>query len=127
MVSPRHDVVGWTRGRVLGVTGFATQAQAVAAALRAHRVLVPWLERQGLQPLPPRGEDAMRLVRDDARRCHAFEIVLSEPLSGGMAIHAALITVHGAHGRIGVADVAMRSPKPAFALTFPSEGRCARP
>jgi hypothetical protein len=130
LFSPRNELVGWVRGRVVGVNGFASQEVAIDCAVKAYRVLAPWLERRGLQPLPPIGDVTPRLVHDGAhkwiacdrvpvarlpedapirgaeRKCHSFEIVLRGAVSAGMAIHAALIAVRAAHGRIVVADIA---------------------
>jgi len=135
LLSPRNEMVGWVRGRVVGVDGFADEDSAIHAAVRAYRVLVRWLARHGLEPLPPIGDGPIHRVHDGTRRwilCdgvpvarlprlaqrhrgapprHSFEIVLRGGVNDGMAIHAALITLRAAHGRISVGDVA--GPYPA--------------
>jgi hypothetical protein len=129
LLAPDGGLVGWVRGRAIGVTGFPSEDAAVAAAIRSYRVLAPWLERQRLHPLTMLGDGPARLVHDGAHRwllvgrvqvarlhaerprgadasVHAFEIVLKGAISEGMAIHAALVSVRAANGTFGAADIA---------------------
>jgi len=129
LYSPTDELLGWVRGRVVGVDGFATREGAIEAALESYRALASWVERQGLQPLPPLGKGLPRLVHDGAHRwiqCdqlpvarlpeatpnarneptrHSYEIVLRGVVSEGLAIHAALVAVSAVHGRIDAADI----------------------
>ncbi len=127
LMSSDGDLVGWVRGRAIGVNGFRDEDAAVSAAIRSYRVLAPWLERQRLHPLATLGDEPARLVHDGAHRwvlmgrvqvarlpvdvpgagasSHAFEIVLKGTISEGMAIHAALVTVRAASGTFGAADI----------------------
>lgn len=129
LLSPNNELVGWVRGRALGVSGFTTEDVSISAAIRAYGVLAAWLERQRLPQLPELGEDPARLVHDGAHRwlligripvarlpvgtpydagadTHAFEIVLKGSISEGMIIHAALIALRAAHGSIDAAEIA---------------------
>ena len=127
LLSPTNEVVGWLRGRAIGVTGSASEDAAVVAATRAYGALARWLERQQLPPLPPLGDEPSRFVHDGAHRwilvgrvpvarfaaaslsaadAHAFEIILKGSVSEGMAIHAALVALGAAQGRIDAADIA---------------------
>src|SRR4029079_13869328 len=56
LFSPRGHLVGWIRGRAIGVAGFIDEPTAISAALHANRVLSEWLERNGLQPLAKFGD-----------------------------------------------------------------------
>ena len=129
LLSPKGEIVGWVRGLVVGVNGFPDEDAAIEAALRSYRVLVAWLGRHGLEPLPQIGDGAIRVAHDATRRwilCddipvarlpgaaaehqgtlpqHSFEIVLRGAVNDGMGIHAALIALRAAQGRISVADV----------------------
>jgi hypothetical protein len=128
LFSPANQVVGWVRGRVIGVSGFENENVAVSAAIRSYGVLAPWLEQQRLHPFPALPDGPVRFVHDGAHRWiligrvpvarfpdgtrrdsgargHAFEIVLKGSVSEGMIIHAALVTLHAAHGKITPADV----------------------
>jgi hypothetical protein len=128
LVSADDTVVGWVRGRAIGVCGFRNEENAVSAALRAYCALSPWLERQHLDPLPALGEDPARCVHDGAHRWilvgrvpvarlpsgtpydagagdHSFEIVLKGSISEGMAIHAALVVVRATHDNVDAADI----------------------
>jgi hypothetical protein len=131
LVSGDDVVVGWVRGRVIGVSGFDDEAAAVSAAIRSHRELASWLVRQRLQPLPALDDSVPpRFVHDGAHRwlvvgrvqvaripaasshgadsrSHAFEIVLKGSVSEGMAIHAALVALQAAHGPTEPADIAI--------------------
>ena len=124
LFSPRGDLVGWIRGRAIGVAGFADEPAAINAAIRANRVLSEWLERNGLPPLARFGDAVPRVVHDGAHRwilsdgapvarlaepapttdddslTHAFEIVLRGIVNEGLAIHAALIALRAARGDI---------------------------
>lgn len=129
LYSATDELVGWVRGRVVGVDGFATRAGAIQAALKSYRAVASWVERQGLRPLPPLGKGLPRLVHDGEHRwiqCgehpvarlpeaipnarndptrHSYEIVLRGMVSEGLAIHAALVAVSAVHGRIDAADI----------------------
>jgi len=133
LVSPKNELVGWTRGRIVGVNGFEDEHAAILAAVRSYRVLSPWLERQRLQPLPPIHDTPPRVVDDGAHRWvlvgrvpvarlvaaaeatresvdglshrSAFEIVLKGAIGEGIAIHAAIIALRAAHGVIEAADL----------------------
>ncbi len=135
LLSRDNVQAGWVRGAAVGVTGFATEDEAIAAAVRAYRALVPWVERNHLKPLVPIREGPMRLVHDGAHRWiafdnipiarlpnatphdradaaqHAFEIVLRGAVSDGMGIHAALIALRIAKGHVEAAEIAWR-PRP---------------
>jgi hypothetical protein len=128
LLSADSVAVGWIRGRVIGVAGFDDDEAVVRAAMRGYVVLASWLERQHLHPLPTLGTEETRCVHDGAYRwivvgsvpvarlvpvrerdpasCgQAFEIVLRGAISEGMAIHAALIVLRAAHGKIAAADI----------------------
>jgi hypothetical protein len=129
LLSAENDLVGWVRGRVVGVSGFTTRDRAVDAAVSSYRVLARWLAQQALQPLPSLGEGKLRVAHDGAHQwilcdrirvarlpdvtsnpsndspCHSFEIVLDGAVSEGRAIHAGLIAVGAAQGRIVADDV----------------------
>ena len=137
LVSADDNVVGWVRGRVIGVSGFEDEGAAVSAAIRSHRALASWLERQHLHPLPALEDAPPKFVHDGAHRwlvigrvqvaripaatshgadprSHTFEIVLKGAVSEGMAIHAALVTLQAAHGQTDPADVSVgRQPTAA--------------
>ena len=124
LFSSDGDLVGWIRGRAIGVAGFPDERAAIDAAMRANRVLSEWLERNGLPPLAGFGDAAPRVVHDGAHRwilsdgvpvarlpepapttgddslTHAFEIVLRGIVNEGVAIHAALIALRAARGDI---------------------------
>lgn len=123
-----NDLVGWVRDRALGVCGFGTADASIAGAVRAYGVLAAWPQRQHLHSLPELGERPARLVHDGAHRwrpvgripverpptgtpygagadTHASEIVLNGSISEGITIHAALIALRAAHGRIDVVDI----------------------
>jgi hypothetical protein len=129
LLSQDSTVVGWIRGRAIGVAGFDDDEAVIAAAMRGYVVLASWLDRQHLHPLPSLGKEEARCLHDGAHRwivvggapvarfvparerdpgsCgQAFEIVLRGPISEGMAIHAALIVLRAAHGKIAAADIA---------------------
>jgi hypothetical protein len=132
LLSADDTVVGWVRGRAIGVVGFRDEDQAVSGANRGYCALVPWLDRQQLDPLPTLGEEPVRCVHDGAHKWilvgripvarlptgtpyepaaggHAFEIVLKGAISEGMAIHAALVVQRAAHGRVSAADISWAS------------------
>ncbi len=140
LLSPDGDMVGWVRGRAIGVNGFPSEDAAVAAAIRSYRVLAPWLERQHLHPLATLGDEPARLVHDGAHRwvqvgrvpvarlsveghtgsgdaTHTFEIVVKGTISEGMAIHAALVTVRAANGTFGAADISWAPRRTAGAVS----------
>jgi len=129
LLSARNDLLGWVRGRAIGVSGFADEDALTSAAIRSYQVLAVWLERQHLHPLPELNDDPARLIHDGAHRwiligrvpvarvltntpydasadTHAFEIVVKGSISEGMGIHAALVALRAAHGRIDAADIA---------------------
>jgi hypothetical protein len=129
LISPSNDLVGWIRGRAIGVGGFADEDAAVSAAIRSYCILASWLEQQGLHALPTLGDEPARCIHDGAYRwiligrlpvarlttgtpcdasenSHAFELVLRESLRAGLSIHAALIALRAAHGKIDAADIA---------------------
>lgn len=129
LLSPEDAVVGWVRGRVIGVGGFESEAAAVSAAIRSHRALASWLERQRLRPLPALTDEPPRFVHDGAHRwlligrvpvaripagpprgadsrAYSFEIVLKGTVSEGMVIHAALFAVYAARGQVESDDLA---------------------
>jgi hypothetical protein len=127
LLSANNDLVGWVRGKAIGVSGLADEESIASAALRSYEALSAWLERQHLHPLPALGGDVPRWIHDGAHRwllvgrvpvarlppnaagassAHAFEIVLKGSISEGMAIHAALVALRAAHGTIDPADVA---------------------
>jgi len=128
LLSAEDAVVGWVRGRALGVTGFDDEDAVVPAAIRAYGALASWLDRQHLPPLPVLGTQPARCIHDGAHRWivvgrspvarlptppphdvapsgHAFEIVLRGAISEGMAIHAALIVLRAARGIVDGADI----------------------
>lgn len=118
LLSADGAVVGWARGRAVGVTGFESDAAAVRAAIRAHDVLSAWVERQHLHPLPALDHEPARFVHDGAAREHAFEIVLKGEISEGIAIHAALLALRAAHGKIDAADITWASRASAAATSM---------
>lgn len=141
LLSADDAVVGWARGRGVGVTGFESEAAAVRAAIRAHDVLSAWVERQHLHPLPALDHEPARFVHDGAHRWllvgripvariatgtpydgaareHAFEIVLKGEISEGIAIHAALLALRAAHGKIDAADITWASRASAAATSM---------
>lgn len=128
LLSANNELVGWVRGRAIGVAGFADDRAATSAVLRAYPALAAWLDRQHLHPLAELTDDAPRLVHDGAHRwllvgsvpvarlptgtpyasgteTHAFEIVLKGEISEGMMIHAALVALRESHGSIDAADI----------------------
>lgn len=124
LFSPHDELVGWIRGRAIGVSGFDDEATAIDAAIRANRVLSEWLDRNGLPGLAAFGRGTPNVVHDGAHRwilvervpvarlpepaptagddslTHAFEVVLRGIINEGMAIHAALIALRAARGDI---------------------------
>jgi len=129
LLSADDEVVGWVRGRAVGVSGFESEEAVTSAAIHAYGVLAAWLERQHLHGLAELGEDRAQFVHDRAHRwivigripvarlqtgtpydpdarTRSFEIVLKGSISEGMAIHAALVALRAAHGRIDAADIA---------------------
>ena len=124
LLSPQGELVGWIRGRAIGVAGFRDESAAIDAAVRANPVLSEWLERNGLPPLVEFGGSKPQIVHDGAHRwilvervpvarlpepaptlgddtiAHSFEIVVRGAISDGMAIHAALIALRAARGDI---------------------------
>ena len=128
LLSANNELLGWVRGRAIGVTGFADDAEAMVAARRAYVKLGTWLERQHLHPLSDLA-DGNRLVHDGAHRwllagnvpvarlmagtpydsraatC-AFEIVLKGAIGEGLMIHAALVVLRATHGSMSAADIA---------------------
>jgi hypothetical protein len=137
LLSAEDAVVGWIRGRAIGVTGFASYDAVVSGAVRAYCVLASWLERQHLHPLTPLDDAPARCIHDGAYRwivigrvpiarlpsqspsddvagAHSFEIVLKGALSEGMAIHAALVVLRAARGRIDAADIVWSSRHASF-------------
>ena len=129
LLSPSNQLMGWVRGRAIGVSGFSDEAESISAAIRSYSSLAQWLEQQHLHPLPELTDDPARLIHDGAHRwvligrvpvarlptgtpgeaganTHAFEIVLKGSISEGMAIHAALVALRAAHGGIDAADIA---------------------
>ena len=124
LFSPQDDLVGWIRGRAIGIAGFSDETAAIGAAVRANRALSGWLERNCLPPLARFGDAECRIVHDGAHRwvlsdgvpvarlpepapttgddslTHAFEIVLRGIVNEGVAIHAALIALRAARGDI---------------------------
>lgn len=140
LLSALNAVVGWVRGRAIGVSGFDDEDGAVSAAIRAYSTLAPWLERQRLHPLAELGDEPPRCVRDGAHRWiligrvpvarlptgtpydagargHSFEIVLKGSVSEGMAIHAALLVLRAAHGNIDAADISWASRRDRVGAT----------
>jgi hypothetical protein len=134
LISSEDAVVGWIRGRVIGVGGFDDEAAAVSAAIRSYRALASWLEQQELHPFASLDDAPPKFVHDGAhrwlligrvpvariptapahgpaRRARTFEIVLKGTVSEGMAIHAALVILRAAHGDTGSADVAVRAQR----------------
>lgn len=127
LLSAKEFVSGWSRGRVVGVGGFHEEDDAIDAAVRTYVVLGAWLAHQRLPPLPSFECEPARIIHDGAYRWiligrtpiarliddasnadrsgSAFEIVLHGPISEGMAIHAALIAVRAAAGKITADDV----------------------
>ena len=124
LLSPRGELVGWIRGRVIGVAGFGDESAAIDAAVRANPVLSEWLERNGLPLLAEFGESKPHVVHDGAHRwivvgrvpvarlpepaptvgddtlAYSFELVVRGVMSEGLAIHAALIALRAARGDI---------------------------
>jgi len=129
LFSPRGHLVGWVRGRAIGVAGFIDEPTAISAALHANRVLSEWLERNGLQPLAKFGDSVPRVVHDGAHRwilsdgvpvarlaepvptadddslTYPFEIVLRGIVNEGLTIHAALIALRAARGDIDASHI----------------------
>ena len=123
LLAPDNRVLGWVRGRAIGIAGFFSEADGVAAAVAAYRALVPWLERNRLPSLSTIEDDAPSFVHDGAHRwiCvgrvpiarlvvlgthdgahpvrHAFEIVLRGNVPQAVAIHAAIVALNAA--RVG--------------------------
>jgi len=129
LLSPNDNLLGWVRGRAIGVSGLRDEESLTSAAIRSYSALSAWLERQGLHPLPEVGGEPFRWIHDGAHRwllvgrvpvarlptgmrhdaepdTRAFEIVLKGAISEGMAIHASLVAVRAAHGSINAADIA---------------------
>ncbi len=124
LLTPRGELVGWIRGRAIGVAGFADESAAIEAAVHANRSVSEWLERNARSSLAPFGNAKPRVVHDGAHRwvlsgtvpiarlpepapttgddslTHAFEIVLRGIINEGVAIHAALVALRAARGDI---------------------------
>lgn len=122
LLSPRGELVGWIRGRAIGVAGFGDEPAAIEAAIHTNRVLSEWLERNGLPRLAEFGDATPKVVHDGAHRwilvervpvarlpepapttgddslTHAFEIVLRGVINEGVAIQAALVALRAARG-----------------------------
>jgi len=129
LLSPRGELVGWIRGRAIGVSGFHDETAAIDAAVRANRVLAEWLERNGLPPLATFCDATPEVVHDGAHRwilvdrvpvarlpepaptvgddslAHSFEIVLRGIVNEGLSIHAALIALRAARGDIDASHI----------------------
>jgi len=129
LLSPRGELVGWIRGRAIGISGFADEPAAIEGAARATRVLAKWLERNCLPRVAEFGEDTPRVVHDGAHRwimsggrrvarlpepapttgddslTHSFEIVLRGIVNEGAAIHAALVALGAARGDIDASHI----------------------
>ena len=69
LLSPRGELVGWIRGRAIGVAGFDDESAAIEAAIRANRVLSEWLERNGLSSLAEFGDSNPHVVCSLVRDC----------------------------------------------------------
>lgn len=116
LIGENGEVMGWVRGRAVGVTGFRCEEDAINAAVAAHRALADAAPRLGLAALPPIRTGPVRLVHDgsdrwvaqemtpiarllalpdrrlaDAPCRHAFEVLLrGSRISDGAAIGGAL-------------------------------------
>jgi hypothetical protein len=100
-LSPSNQLMGWVRGRAIGVSGFSDEAESDPARLihdGAHRWVL--IGRVPVARLPT-GTPA-----EVGANTHAFEIVLKGSISEGMTIHAALVALCAAHGGIAAADIA---------------------
>jgi hypothetical protein len=140
LMSADNTVVGWVRGRAIGVAGFDDEQAVVSAAIRAYGALAAWLDRQHLPALPPLGAERARFVHDGAHRWivvgrapvarfpvaaaydgtssgYAFEIVLRGAVSDGMAIHAALIVLRAVRGNVDGADIAWSTRRTAVGVS----------
>jgi hypothetical protein len=129
LLSADNALLGWVRGRAVGVGGLANEAAIAPAAIRSYVTLAGWLERHHLHPLLALTDDPARFVHDGAHRwlmvgrihvarlrrgtpydasneSPSFEILLKGSISEGMAIHAALVALHAAHGSVEAADIA---------------------
>jgi hypothetical protein len=135
LLSSQEYISGWVRGRIIGVAGFHEEDDAIDAAVRAYGVLAAWLSQQRLPSLPAFGCEPAHIIHDGAYRwiiigrtpiarltdgasnnsapAAGFEILLRGSTGDGMAIHAGLIAVRAAAGKIGVADVqpALNAPR----------------
>jgi len=141
-LSDRHDEdVGWIRGGTLGFDGFASEADAIAAALAGSEALRRHLDRinGSVQPTAaPTGRT--RVVHDGAyewvskgavplarlyrpgrdgtapkRRGHAVEFVLPSYVRAGSVITAAQVVHHAIATRAPVARAATVTPAAAIA------------
>jgi hypothetical protein len=143
LLNPDDGIVGWVRGRVVGVAGFTDQPSTIMAALNAFRRLAAWQEGEKGRPLPSIDGLTVSVVHDGAytwlaaghvpvarliRRAtndfatsaeHAFEILLHGRVSDGTAIRAALIAVETLTGGNDSADITWPASKsgPVAAVT----------
>jgi hypothetical protein len=140
LLAANNELLGWVRGRAIGVSGFADEAAAVKAAMRSYTKLAAWLERQHLRPLADLKDDEPRVEDDGAHRwvlvgnahvarltsgspydfdtpTHAFEIVLKGSITEGMTIHAALVALRAAHSTVDAADIARGGRRKPVGIT----------
>src|SRR3954468_19346740 len=66
LLNPDDGIVGWVRGRVIGVAGFADQASTIVAALSAFRKLAAWLEVEQRVAIPAIDGLPISVVHDGA-------------------------------------------------------------
>src|SRR4051812_12851418 len=62
LVDADDGIVGWVRGRVIGVAGYPDQNSAIVAALRAFGGLAAWVQSEIASP----GSRSISLVYDGA-------------------------------------------------------------
>jgi len=117
LLDPNDGIIGWVRGRVIGVAGFPDQPSAIMAALRAFRKLAAWVGSEQQRVIPSTEGQTISVVHDGAYKWlavghvpiarltvrassefaispdHAFEMVLHGRVSEGAAIRAAVIAV----------------------------------
>jgi hypothetical protein len=120
LVADDDRVIGWVRGRAVGITGFDSEATCIVAAVASYRALASWLERNRLPALAEITTEPVTLVHDGAHRWirigrapvarllvdgthdarnpprYAFEIVMRGQVLESAAIHAAIIAFNAA-------------------------------
>jgi hypothetical protein len=129
LLNPDDVIVGWVRGRAIGVAGFTDQPSTIVAALTAFGKLAAWAKNERQFVMPTIEGQTISVVHDGAYKWlaaghvpiarllvlspidfasapeHAFELVLHGQVSEGTAIRAALIAVETLTGANETADI----------------------